>query len=208
LRSDNVTHKLSSPARERRWVRHLAGAVVSFFDRVFGHPDDGVFRRIPLESPGHLYTSPMPFGAYDRGNRILAIYRKHLIDHVIMLVTDEELDNKARRDLRKQYAAHGIPFSQFPFRDFHAPSLDAVEHVVEEASSRLGTQRIAVHCHAGVGRTAVAVSCIVMERDGLGPDEAITHVKNSMMVRMTTEQVELVRAFGSRYSRGGGRTAP
>jgi len=145
----------------------------------------------------------MPFGAYDRGNRILGIYRKNRIDHVIMLVTDSELDVKARRDLRKQYAINGIPYSQFPFKDFQAPSLEAVEHVVEEARSRLGTQRIAVHCHAGVGRTAVAVSCIVMERDGLNADEAIAHVKSSMMVRMTAEQAELVRAFGERL--GGSR---
>lgn len=181
--------------------------MLSLFHRLFGPRDDGVFRRIPLQSSGRLYASPMPFGAYDRGNRVLGIYKRNRIDHVMMLVTEEELSIKARRDLKKQYTANGIPFSQFPFRDFQAPSLPAIERLVREARSRLTTQRVAVHCHAGVGRTAVAVSCIVMEQDGLDADAAITHVRQSMMVRMTEEQVRLVRRFGEGLGEGHQRHA-
>lgn len=172
--------------------------MLSLLRRIVGPRDNGVFRRIPLLSSGQLFASPMPFGAYDRGNRILKIYKRRRIDHVIMLVTEEELEQKARRDLKRLYSANGIPFSQFPFRDFQAPSLRAIERLVREARSRLTTQRIVVHCHAGVGRTAVALSCIVMEQDGLEANEAIAHVKRSMMVRMTDEQIHLVRRFGER----------
>jgi hypothetical protein len=42
-----------------------------------GNPDEGIFRRIPLQSSRHLYTSPMPFGAYDRENRLIKVYKRH-----------------------------------------------------------------------------------------------------------------------------------
>ena len=192
-----IAAKFGSIMNENVTRPFWAQGMLRLLHRLVGPHDEGVFRRIPLSSPGHLYVSPMPFGAYDRGNRILKIYQRNRIEHVIMLVTEEELEKKARRDLKKQYSANGIPFSQFPFRDFQAPSLQAIERLVREARSRLTTQRIVVHCHAGVGRTAVAVSCIVMQQDGLDADEAIAHVKESMMVRMTDEQVQLVRRFGA-----------
>jgi len=75
--------------------------MLSLLRRIVGPRDDGVFRRIPLLSSGQLFASPMPFGAYDRGNRILKIYKRKGIDHVIMLVTEEELEEKARRDLKR-----------------------------------------------------------------------------------------------------------
>lgn len=65
----------------------------------------------------------MPFGAYDRENRLIRVYKRHGVNHVILLVTDEEIETKARKDLREIYAANSMSFTQFPFRDFHAPSL-------------------------------------------------------------------------------------
>jgi protein tyrosine phosphatase domain-containing protein 1 len=88
-----------------------------------------------------------------------------------------------------------MSFTQFPFRDFNAPSLNAIQHVVEEARSRLRNRRVVVHCHAGVGRTAVAASCILIYLEGVQADQAIERVKQSMMVRLTAEQTDLIRKF-------------
>lgn len=166
--------------------------------------DEGIFRRIPLQSSGRLYTSPMPFGAYDRENRLIKVYKRHGVNHVILLVTDEEIETKGRKDLREIYAANNMSFTQFPLRDFHAPSLNAIQHVVEEARSRLRNRGVAVHCHAGVGRTAVAASCILIDLEGMQADEAIERVKQSMMVRLTAEQKDLIRRFAERRAEPSG----
>ena len=61
------------------------------YERYLGRQYSGVFRTIPLPCAGQLYASPMPFGAYDPGNRLLRIYKQFKINHVFMLVTDEVL---------------------------------------------------------------------------------------------------------------------
>ncbi|MBT3286643.1 MAG: hypothetical protein HN380_04790, partial [Victivallales bacterium] len=41
--------------------------------------DTGVFVRTPMAGPGALYASPMPYGPYDRLNRVLRNYRRNRI---------------------------------------------------------------------------------------------------------------------------------
>ena len=80
------------------------------FKDLFHDHDSGVFRQIPLNTPGRLYTSPMPFGAYDYGSRLLKIYKKNKIEHVLMLVTDTELFSQIfdSRQVDKKYMKTGI----------------------------------------------------------------------------------------------------
>ena len=76
--------------------------------RTFPNNDDNLFREIPLSVNGKLFVSPMPFGAYDRGNRLLKIYQRNRVDHVFILVTDDELKKKARRNLLDQYKSAAL----------------------------------------------------------------------------------------------------
>ena len=66
----------------------------AIFKKFSNSRDFGIFRQIPLNVSGELYTSPMPFGAYDYGSRLLRIYRKNKIEHVFVLVNDTELAKK------------------------------------------------------------------------------------------------------------------
>lgn len=54
----------------------------------------GIFRQVPLTVKGRLYVSPMPFGAYDTGNRVLKLYKENKINHVFLIATDEEIRKK------------------------------------------------------------------------------------------------------------------
>lgn len=138
----------------------------------------------------------MPFGAYDRQNKVLQIYRDLGIDHALMVLTNNEIDRKARKNLRDEYQKAGITFSQYPVRDFQAPSMELVRGLVAEATQRLGNgQKLAVHCHAGVGRTAVAVSCIIARVQNSGANRAIEHARTHMPVNMTPEQISAIRRF-------------
>lgn len=157
--------------------------------------DSGIFRQIPLNSAGKLFVSPMPSGAYDPGS-LLKLYRHHHVDHVFSLVTDSEIQNKARKDLFKEYTKLGITYSRYIIPDFQAPSLDVIKNLVLEAKQRLQKrERIIVHCHAGVGRTSLAVACIIIAINRLTAEEAVKHIKSEMMVNITSEQRSLIDRF-------------
>lgn len=173
--------------------------IEKIFKRPFYNQDSGIFRQIPLNVPGKLYTSPMPFGAYDYGNRLLNIYKKNKIQHVFLLVTDTELKKKARRDILKLYAKNGISYSRYVINDLQAPSIEVINDLVKEAVERLKKQRVIIHCHAGVGRTSVAVCCIVIAVEGLTVDKAIEYVCKNMAVNITSEQKYLIQQFEASF---------
>jgi len=157
--------------------------------------DAGIFREIPLNVKGGLFVSPMPYGAYDPGSRVFKLYLQHKIDHIFILVTDEELVKKSRRNLLKKYEDNGITFSRFTLKDWMAPSMDVVQEMVKEAQHRLRTQRIAVHCHAGVGRTAIAVCCIAMVVEGWSAAQAMKNISEYMTINITSEQKNFINKF-------------
>ena len=162
------------------------------------HDADGIFRHIPLHSKGRLHVSPMPFGAYDTGNRVLALYRQNKVAHVYVLATDEEIKRKARRDLVRDYEKIGAGCTQLPIVDMTAPDVTALREVVADAVTRLSNTNIAVHCHAGVGRTSVFACCVVQAVEKITPEQSIAFVKNHMEVNMTSEQKSVVMRFGAK----------
>ena len=167
----------------------------NIFKTIFNDPDSGVFRQIPLNIPGKLYISPMPFGAYDRGSHLLNIYKKNKIDHAFILVTDNELKKKARRDLLKEYSKNNITYSRFEIKDLQTPSLEVIRALVSEATERLKKQHVIIHCHAGVGRTAVSVCCVTIAIENFSVEEAIDYVRNYMTINMTSEQKNLIKKY-------------
>jgi len=171
------------------------------FNELFHFHDcnSGIFRQIPLNTPERLYTSPMPFGAYDCGSRLLKIYKKNKIKHVFMLVTDTELKNKARRDLLKLYDKNGISYSRYVIKDLQAPSFGVIHDLVQDALQRLQKQRLIIHCHAGVGRTSLAVCSIVIAVKHLTVEEAIEYVSKTMAINITSEQKNVLQKFESFY---------
>ncbi|MGA1874297.1 MAG: hypothetical protein ACMUIA_01685 [bacterium] len=169
------------------------------FKGYFQDQDAGIFRQIPLNTPGRLYTSPMPFGAYDYGCRLLKIYKKNKINHVFMLVTDNELKNKARRDLCKLYTKNGISYSRYVIKDLQAPALEVIDALVRDALQRLQKQHLIIHCHAGVGRTSLAVCSIVLAINHFSVEEAIEYVSKNMAINITSEQKSLIQKFESIY---------
>ena len=167
-----------------------------FLNQLVPNEDEGLFRRIPLSLPGELYVSPMPFGAYDPGNLVFKIYLRNKIDHVFVLVTDAELARKARRDLLKKYETARIQYSRFVLKDWMAPSMETVHEMVAAAETMLRQRlRLAVHCHAGVGRTAIAVCCIAMSIEGWSAEEAMANVCRYMTINITDEQKRFIKKY-------------
>jgi protein-tyrosine phosphatase len=152
--------------------------------------------RITLDVKGSLYVSPMPYGPYDPGNALLKLYRQRKIGFAIMLVTDAELEKKAKRDLLAIYAKNNIQPIRFPIADYTGPELHAFSKVVDQVAGYLRAgANMAVHCNAGVGRTGVMTSCIVRDVTQLPAKEAIAYVRKHMQTNMTDEQIRLVERF-------------
>jgi protein-tyrosine phosphatase len=152
--------------------------------------------RIPLDVKGKLFVSPMPCGPYDPGNRLLKIYRQNRIQFVVMLVTDDELARKAKRDVISLYKKSGIEPIRFPIADYTSPELHAFSKVVDQVAGYLQAgANVAVHCNAGVGRTGVMACCIVQDISTMSADKAIAHIKQHMQTNMTDEQVRLAERF-------------
>jgi protein-tyrosine phosphatase len=152
--------------------------------------------RIPLDVKGKLFVSPMPYGPYDAGNALLKIYKRNRVTFAIMLVTDTELEKKAKRDLLNIYAQNGIQPIRFPIADYTSPELHAFSKTVDQVTGHLRTgAHMAVHCNAGVGRTGVMTSCIVRDVTGKTSAEAIEFVRAHTHLNMTDEQMRLVDRF-------------
>jgi protein-tyrosine phosphatase len=152
--------------------------------------------RIPLEMKGRLYVSPMPCGPYDPGNALLKVYRQLNIGFAIMLVTDAELEKKAKHDLLALYQKNNIQPIRFPIADYTSPELHAFSKTVDQVSGYLRAgANMAVHCNAGVGRTGVMACCIVRDVNNMPAGEAIAYVKEYMQTNMTDEQMRLVERF-------------
>ncbi|MBN2342026.1 MAG: dual specificity protein phosphatase family protein [Deltaproteobacteria bacterium] len=164
-------------------------------------PDEGLFRHIPLSLSGKLYVSPMPYGAYDPRNQVFKIYKRNRINHVFVLVTDKELEEKCRRNLLNKYDTAGIAYSRFVLKDWMAPSMDSIFEMVSTAKSILSKPcRLAVHCHAGVGRTAIAVCCIAISIEGWTAEEAVANVCQFMTINITDEQRRFIKKYEQRIN--------
>lgn len=154
--------------------------------------------QIPLDVKGKLYVSPMPFGPYDKANALLKLYKKYHIEFAVVLVTDSELERKARRNLLSIYEKNGIQPIRIPVADYTSPDLHQVAKTVDQVSGYLKAgAHIAVHCNAGVGRTGVMTCCIVHDIMKIPAEEAIAYVKSQMHTNMTDEQMRLVKRFNT-----------
>lgn len=163
----------------------------------FHRKDRGVFRRLPLGAGIHLYLSPMPFGAYDPGNRVFKMYRLSGIRHVVMLLKEEEIQKKARRDIRNLYRKNDIEFSQFALKDLTAPALETLDDIVAFVVELLKTKRVAVHCHAGTGRTVVVACCVAQALLGLSAQDSIAFIRKEVEVVLVDEQERLISKWAA-----------
>ncbi|KAF1782270.1 Protein-tyrosine phosphatase-like [Phytophthora cactorum] len=91
-----------------------------------------------------------------------------------------------------------IRFYNFGWEDMTTPTLSFMMDIVKVIASVLltGHHRVAVHCHAGYGRTGIAIACAIIFLHNIPPELAIRLVRRDRPGSVQTAgQVQFVHDF-------------
>ncbi|NXP72064.1 PTPC1 protein, partial [Ramphastos sulfuratus] len=89
--------------------------------------------------------------------------------------------------LPEAFMGAGIYFYNFGWKDYGVASLTTILDMVKVMAFALQEGRVAVHCHAGLGRTGVLIACYLVFATRMSADQAILFVRakrpNSIQTR-------------------------
>ena len=91
----------------------------------------------------------------------------------------------------------GMGFISHEIADRGLPSEPSFKELVESLYLKLNQgESVAIHCRAGIGRTGVLASCLLI-RNGVNPEMAIEQVSAARGVKIpdTREQVRFIHNF-------------
>jgi len=139
----------------------------------------------------------MPFGPYDPEGHGIEEYRAHRVSVIVLLASDQECREKAKRDLRSLYQQGGLQVIHLPIPDFGVPSREALDDALTQTLGHLHAGRnVAIHCSAGIGRTGTFAACLARRALGLLGDEALIWIRRYIPKAVETPaQKELVRSY-------------
>lgn len=164
--------------------------------------------ELPLGLPGRLFRSPMPFSAFDVGERALAEFDQQGVRVVVVLAEEAECEVHASRDLLQAYAQQSLEVIHLPIPDYHAVSHDKLRTLIDEVLGHLRAGRnVAIHCRAGRGRTGALAACLAREVLGLSGNEALEWIRALVPGSVeTVTQEALVRTYRPHNDEVGGPT--
>jgi hypothetical protein len=76
------------------------------------------FTLYPLNLPGQIYGSPMPFGLYDPDGKLLHDLKAVNISAIVLLAEIEEFGEKTGRDLLSLYREDGLTVFPLPIPNY------------------------------------------------------------------------------------------
>lgn len=101
----------------------------------------------------------------------------------------------------EQFMRAGINHFNYSWRDMTVPTINLMMDIVHVAVNEIWLGgRIAVHCHAGYGRTGTAIACILIAVDGLTGKEATELIRQRRPGSIQTrQQAEFIVKFENHY---------
>ncbi|EGT47696.1 hypothetical protein CAEBREN_01842 [Caenorhabditis brenneri] len=103
----------------------------------------------------------------------------------------------------------GIYHYNFPLPDFQACTSNRLLDIVKVVDFALSHGKIAVHCHAGHGRTGMVIAAWMMYALGMSPSQAVDTVRSRRAKAVQSkEQVETLHNFRLLIRNNGGMIVP
>ncbi|CAO4373789.1 unnamed protein product [Caenorhabditis nigoni] len=104
---------------------------------------------------------------------------------------------------------NGIYHYNFPLPDFQACTSNRLLDIVKVVDFALANGKIAVHCHAGHGRTGMVIAAWMMFALGMSPSQAVNTVRSRRAKAVQSkEQVETLHKFRLQIRNNGGMIIP
>jgi len=148
--------------------------------------------------PAKLYRSPMPFSKFDPTNCAYQEWKDAGIRSIVVLCHKGEFHKSKKSGLLEQYTKDGFEVIYFPWDDLSVPK-DITNFVqfVDSFEQKLRTDNyIVIHCHAGIGRTGLLLSCLASKYLGKTSEESITWIRQTVPGAVQTHaQEEFVKNF-------------
>jgi protein-tyrosine phosphatase len=156
-----------------------------------------VLTELPYGLAGKAYRSPLPFSwLFDPRGKLLDAFLAAGVDTVVMLTPEEEALDLTGKPLREVYTAHGLEVMVVPVVDFSVPEDGLLREAIPRALEALKCGRnLAIHCHAGIGRTGMFAACLAKVVFDMQGGDAVRWVR-----RFVPEAVENRRQ--QRFVRG------
>jgi protein-tyrosine phosphatase len=153
---------------------------------------------LPFQLAGKIYRSPMPFSPmFDPDKRVLPAYLDAGIQVVVMLAEDWEVQELTGEDIKKRYRQHGMSVIHAPIKDFSVPQPQDLQTPIQKTldAAREG-KTIAIHCHAGWGRTGIFAACLAKVVLDMTAEDAVQWLRNFIPRAVENqEQYQFVRDF-------------
>jgi protein-tyrosine phosphatase len=159
---------------------------------------EDLLTELPFGLNGRIYRSPLPFSPFfDPQRLVLDAYLDVGVDTVVMLTTAEEVERLLGFNLADQYKQLGFDVIYAPVDDFSVPSKGGFQEPIEKALQAANAGRtIALHCHAGLGRTGMFAACLSKVVFGLDGEEASAWVRQYIPKAVETqEQHQFINDF-------------
>ncbi|XP_015276679.1 PREDICTED: protein tyrosine phosphatase domain-containing protein 1 isoform X2 [Gekko japonicus] len=98
--------------------------------------------------------------------------------------------------LPEAFMEAGIYFYNFGWKDYGVASFTTILDMVKVMTFALQEGRVAIHCHAGLGRTGVLIACYLIFATRMTADQAIVYVRTKRPNSVQTRgQLLCVREF-------------
>ncbi len=147
--------------------------------------------------PRRLFLMPRPRGGPALADEIDAWHAAR-VDLVVSLLTPDETGQLGLADEAAACARQWIEFTSFPIGDHDVPaSMPAIARLARRLAAALDDDRgVAIHCRAGIGRSATLAACVLHEL-GIPFDRILPMLSKArgLSVPDTLQQIDWIRGY-------------